>query len=211
MNTLDLFAPAADPTDNLLPADGIVNDYGQLFSTVEADALFAALLSEIPWRHDEAVIYGKHITTARKVAWYGDHAFSYTYSGITRTALPWNHTLLTIKARVEHALAPVSPTLFNSCLLNLYADGNEGMSWHSDDEKELGTHTVIASVSFGATRKFAFKHKRSGEKRELLLHHGQLIVMRGSTQRHWLHALMKSTRIQQPRVNLTFRTIRGPG
>ncbi|WP_373779548.1 alpha-ketoglutarate-dependent dioxygenase AlkB, partial [Neisseria dentiae] len=97
--------------------------------------------------------------------------------------------------------------VFNSCLLNLYSDGLEGMAWHSDDEKELGRNTVIASVSFGATRKFAFKHKRTGEKRELMLSHGQLIVMRGETQSHWLHAVMKSAKIREPRVNLTFRTI----
>ena len=100
---------------------------------------------------------------------------------------------------------------FNSCLLNRYEDGNQGMAWHSDDEAELGPETVIASVSFGATRKFAFRHRRTRRKFEMLLHHGQLIVMSGQTQAHWQHALMKSTRVTQPRVNLTFRTIRARG
>ncbi|MDO5289929.1 MAG: alpha-ketoglutarate-dependent dioxygenase AlkB [Pseudomonadota bacterium] len=208
MTTLDLFATAPEPAANLLPFDGIVNDHGLLFGADEADALLAALLAQVPWRHDEAVICGQHITTARQVAWVGDAGLDYTYSGITRSALPWNATLLAIKQRVEAALAAVSPTQFNSCLLNLYADGSQGMAWHSDDEKELGPNAVIASVSFGATRKFAFKHKRTGAKRELMLAHGQLIVMRGATQTHWLHSIMKTARVHQPRVNLTFRTLR---
>ncbi|MBF0803624.1 MULTISPECIES: alpha-ketoglutarate-dependent dioxygenase AlkB [unclassified Neisseria] len=204
---LDLFDTPPQPQANLLPYDGMVNDYGVIFAAPRADALLDALLRDIPWRYDEAVVFGRRITTARKVAWYGDGAFAYTYSGITRTALPWSGVLPEIKCMVEARLAAVSPTVFNSCLLNLYSDGLEGMAWHSDDEKELGRNTVIASVSFGATRKFAFKHKRTGEKRELMLEHGQLIVMRGETQSHWLHAVMRSTKIREPRINLTFRTI----
>ena len=148
----------------------------------------------IAWRHDEAVIYGKHITTARQVAWYGEQNFAYTYSGATRTAQPWDSVLADIKQQVEQQLAAVSPTRFNSCLLNRYADGSQGMAWHSDDEACLGKDTVIASVSFGA-------------KREFMLQHGQLIVMRGSTQSHWRHAVMKSSKIHTPRINLTFRTM----
>lgn len=205
--TLDLFAPDANPAINLLPCDGVLNDYGLLFAADEADAHLAGLLAEIPWQHDTAVMYGKHITTARKVAWYGDAAFAYHYSGTRRVALPWTARLLAIKARVEAALAPISPTVFNSCLLNLYADGTQGMAWHSDDEKELGPETVIASLSLGAARRFACKHRSLDEKHELLLHHGQLIVMRGAMQRHWLHSVPKSARVHAPRVNLTFRTI----
>ncbi|MDO4775968.1 MAG: alpha-ketoglutarate-dependent dioxygenase AlkB [Cardiobacteriaceae bacterium] len=208
MHTPDLFAANPDPAANLLPFDGIVNDYGTLFSADEADALLAGLLANIPWRHDEALIYGKRIITARQVAWYGDATFDYTYSGVTRRALPWNDILLAIREKVENAIAAISPTRFNSCLLNLYRDGSQGMAWHSDDEKELGENTIIASVSFGATRKFAFRHRQSGEKRELMLAHGQLIVMRGATQSHWQHAIMKSARIHAPRVSLTFRTIK---
>ncbi len=141
---LDLFDTPPQPEANLLPYDGIVNDYGVIFAAHRADALLDALLRDILWRHDEAVIYGRRITTARKVAWYGDGAFSYTYSGITRTALPWSGVLPEIKRTVEAQLAAVSPTVFNSCLLNLYSDGLEGMAWHSDDEKELGRNTVIA-------------------------------------------------------------------
>lgn len=203
-----LFAAQHNPADNLLPFDGIVNDHGAVFAPDEADGHLHHLLDEIAWRHDEVVIHGKRITTARQVAWYGDAAFDYTYSGTTRTALPWTDKLLAIKTRVEAQLAVhTAPTHFNSCLLNLYADGTQGMAWHSDDEASLGPNTVIASLSFGATRKFALRHKRTGDKREMLLTHGQLIVMRGTTQTHWQHAIMKSTRIHAPRVSLTFRTI----
>ncbi|VEJ20312.1 alpha-ketoglutarate-dependent dioxygenase AlkB family protein [Neisseria animaloris] len=207
--TTDLFSLLPQQENNLLPYDGIVNDYGIVFPAETADRYFAVLMRETPWRHDEAVLYGKHITTARQTAWYGDEPFAYTYSGITRRALPWTAALAAVKQVVESRLARYNPTLFNSCLLNLYSDGLEGMSWHSDDEPELGRQPVIASVSFGVPRKFAFKHKRTKEKREMMLQHGQLIVMRGDTQNHWLHAVMKSTRISGPRISLTFRTIVG--
>lgn len=195
------------PADNLLPYDGIVNDLGVILQSHEADELLNELLHCIPWQHDEVVMYGKRITTTRRMAWYGDKDFSYTYSGIRRTARPWHPALLTVRQTIERRLADLSPTAFNCCLLNLYSDGLEGMSWHSDDEKELGNPTTIASLSLGAARKFAFKHKQTKEKREIMLHHGQLIVMRGETQQHWQHALMKSTKITEPRINLTFRTL----
>ena len=207
--TADLFGYTPDPQANLLPADGIVNDYGVIFSLAEADACLKTLLHDIPWQHDEALIYGKHITTARQVAWYGDAGFAYRYSGVTRRALAWTPFLLHLKHAVEQPLQAVSPTVFNSCLLNRYRNGQEGMAWHSDDEAELGRNTVIASLSFGATRKFALRHRHSQQKRELMLQHGQLIVMRGETQCHWQHAIMKSSRIEEERVNLTFRTFRG--
>lgn len=207
--TPDLFPAMPDPYENILPYDGIVNDYGVCFAAREADAYFAALEAETAWRHDEVRLYGKRIITARQVAWYGDSRFSYTYSGVTRKALPWYPVLREIKAAVEAAIAAVSPTAFNSCLLNRYADGSQGMAWHSDDERELGAEAVIASLSLGATRKFAFKHKETQEKREMPLRHGQLIVMRGATQSHWRHAVMKSAKIRAPRISLTFRTIAG--
>lgn len=207
MNQCDLFQnPLHSPEHNLLPYDGIANDFGVILKFQEADELFTELLHNIPWQHDEMMICGKHVTTARRIAWYGDSSFSYTYSGIARTARPWLPALLAVKRTVEQHLADISPTVFNSCLLNLYSDGLEGMSWHSDDEKELGSRTTIASLSLGAVRKFAFKHKQTKEKREIMLHHGQLIVMRGETQQHWQHAVMKSTKITEPRINLTFRT-----
>lgn len=198
---MDLFNTATE--QNILPYDGEVIYYGHVVSEDKAKQYYNALLQEIPWQHDEALIYGKRIITKRKVAWYGDDSYNYTYSKTTKTALPWTKTLLELKELVENNC----DTKFNSCLLNLYHDGDEGMAWHSDDEKALGKNTVIGSLSFGAVRKFSFKHKQTGEKRELILDNGSLLVMKGTTQTHWLHRLPKSTKIKHPRINLTFRTI----
>jgi len=189
--------------ENLLPQDGIVNYYGKIFSEKEADFYLEKLLSTIEWKNDEAIIYGKHIITKRKAAWYGDSNYSYTYSNTTKHALPWTAELMVLKERVEE----LTKAKFNSCLLNLYHDGNEGMAWHSDDEKSLGKNTTIASLSFGAERKFSLKHKVTKETISLLLESGSLLVMKGSTQTYWQHSLPKTTKVKTPRVNLTFRTI----
>jgi alkylated DNA repair dioxygenase AlkB len=200
---MELFDFPADPSVNLLPGDGIVHYYGKLMSSEEAAAMAEALLNRIEWRNDEAVIYGKRIITKRKVAWYGEEPFSYTYSNTTKTALPWTSELQTLKNLAEK----YSGETYNSCLLNLYHDGSEGMAWHSDGEKDLRKNGAIASLSFGAERKFCFKHKQSGEKIDVFLEAGSLLVMKGETQTHWLHRLPPSTKIHQPRINLTFRTI----
>ena len=191
------------PIANLLPEDGIVNYYGRVVPADQAANYLKQLLDTISWKHDEAVIFGRHITTKRKAAWYGDREFAYTYSGTTKTALPWTGILWELKVLTEQ----VTGSTFNSCLLNLYHTGNEGMAWHSDDEKALAAYGTIASLSFGAARRFALKHKRSGHKISLILESGSLLVMKGETQSHWLHSLPKSARITEPRVNLTFRTI----
>lgn len=198
---MDLFNTAIAP--NLLPYDGIVNYYGQIMSIKTAQDYMANLLNHIAWKNDEAIIYGKHIITKRKVAWYADANFSYTYSNITKEALPWTAELLALKTMTEE----ITKKTFNSCLLNLYHTGDEGMAWHSDDEKSLGKDTAIASLSFGAERKFAFKHKKTKEKVELVLQNGSLLLMHGSTQTNWLHKLPPTKKVILPRVNLTFRTI----
>ncbi|MFT4019997.1 MAG: alpha-ketoglutarate-dependent dioxygenase AlkB [Acinetobacter sp.] len=188
---------------NLLPYDGTVLYFGQILPPQHATLYFNELLSSIAWKHDEAIIYGKHITTKRKVAWYGDHPFSYTYSKTTKHALAWNPVLLELKKIVEGH----SHETFNSCLLNLYHDGDEGMAWHSDGETDLRKNGAIASLSFGAERKFAFKHKTTKEKIELFLAHGSLLLMKDTTQTYWLHCLPPSKRITSMRINLTFRQI----
>ncbi len=188
---------------NLLPYDGEVIYYGHVLSESEAKNYYDTLLNGIPWQHDEAVIYGKRIITKRKVAWYGSDAYEYTYSRTTKTALPWTKALLELKEVTENTCG----TTFNSCLLNLYHDGDEGMAWHSDDEKSLGKNTAIGSLSLGAVRKFSFKHKASGEKIDTILDNGSLLVMQGTTQANWMHRLPKSAKIKHPRINLTFRTI----
>ena len=193
---------------NLLPFDGRADYYGQVMAAEEAGRYMERLMSEIEWRNDEAVIFGRHIVTKRKVAWYGDNTYTYTYSNITRQALPWTADLLALKELAGR----LTGARYNSCLLNLYHDGNEGMAWHSDDEKELEPDGAIASLSFGAERRFLFRHRQSKEKLEVLLAAGSLLVMRGTTQTHWLHSLPKMKKVRTPRVNLTFRTmLRAPG
>jgi len=192
-----------NPISNLLPNDGIVEYHGKILKEGEIQFYLNKLLNEIEWKNDEAIIYGKHIITKRKVAWYGDDTYSYTYSNTTKQALPWTKELLELKQLTEK----ITGDTFNSCLLNLYHTGEEGMAWHSDDEKSLGKNTTIASLSFGVERKFSLKHKLTKETRSVLLENGSLLVMKGTTQTNWLHSLPKMKRITQPRINLTFRTI----
>lgn len=191
------------PPTNILSRDGMTEYYGKIISEADANTYFDKLMETIAWRNDEAVIFGKHFITKRKVAWYGDRDFSYTYSNTTKEALPWTKELLELKALVEK----ITGTKFNSCLLNLYHDGNEGMAWHSDDEKSLGKNTSIASLSFGAERKFSMKHRESKETVSVQLENGSLLVMKDETQSYWLHSLPKSKKVTKPRVNLTFRTM----
>jgi alkylated DNA repair dioxygenase AlkB len=200
---MDLFDNEIEGLKNLLSKDGIVNYYGKLFTNQEANHYFDSLLNTIEWKNDQAIIYGKLIITKRKVAWYGDSDFEYTYSNNTKRALPWSKELLELKTIVEEKTGEK----FNSCLLNLYHSGDEGMAWHSDAEKDLKKNGAIGSLSFGAQRKFAFKHKETKETVSLILEHGSLLVMKGTTQTHWLHRLPPTKLIIKPRVNLTFRTI----
>jgi len=198
---MELFQP--DPTVNLLPCDGVVNYHGRILGEEQAQNYYERLRSKVPWQHDEVVLFGKHIITARKVAWYGDAGLSYSYSGTTKEALPWTPGLRELKAIAEAR----SGVVFNSCLLNLYHDGSEGMGWHSDDEKSLARNGCIASMSFGAGRKFSFRHKRTKETVSVMLESGSLLLMAGETQTHWHHQLPKSAKVNAPRINLTFRTM----
>lgn len=200
---MDLFGFEPNFAQNILPVDGIVNYYGKVFTQQEANTYFDYLLQNIAWKNDEAVIFGKHIITKRKVAWYGDFNFEYTYSNTTKSALPWTKELMELKKICEEKTGES----YNSCLLNLYHNGEEGMAWHSDGEKDLKKNGAIASLSFGAERKFAFKHKQNKQTIALSLAHGGLLVMKGTTQTHWLHRLPPTKMVAQPRINLTFRTI----
>ena len=200
---MDLFNQLPDPQKNWLPYDGTVNYYGKVLTQKRADFYLNSLLDTIEWKNDEAVLFGKKIITKRKVAWYGEKPFEYTYSNTTKHALPWTDELVELKNMVEKETGET----FNSCLLNLYHDGSEGMAWHSDGETDLKKDGAIASLSFGAERKFAFKHKQSKEKTDLFLEHGSLLIMKGVTQTFWLHRLPPTKKATTPRVNLTFRTI----
>lgn len=200
---MKLFEDITDKAKNWLTKGGTVNYYGKLLTKVQADFYQNILLDTIDWRNDEAIIFGKKIVTKRKVAWYGEKPFEYTYSNTTKYALPWTNELLDLKVFIEKETGET----FNSCLLNLYHTGEEGMAWHSDGETDLKKDGAIASLSFGAERKFSFKHKQTKEKVELILEHGSLLVMKDTTQTHWLHRLPPTKKVTTPRINLTFRTI----
>ena len=189
--------------ENLLPLDGNVRYYGRIINQKEAANYYDRLYSSIEWRNDEVKIFGNHFITNRKVAWYGDLNYEYTYSNATKMALPWTPELRELKNLTEKSTGEK----FNSCLLNLYHSGEEGMGWHSDDEKSLRNDSAIASLSFGAERKFSFRHKKSRQTLSIILETGSLLLMKGPTQTHWLHALPKSKKILLPRINLTFRSI----
>ncbi len=198
---MDLFSD--NQISNLLPYDGTVLYYGCVMPQADANQYFNELYNNIEWRHDEAVVFGKHIITNRKVAWYGNKEYDYTYSNTTKKALPWTTELLKLKKLVEEK----TEATYNSCLLNLYNTGEEAMAWHSDSEKMLQKNGTIASLTLGAERKFAFKHKITNDTTSILLAHGSLMVMKDETQTHWLHRLPPSVHIKRPRINLTFRTI----
>ena len=198
---MDLFN--TDLQKNILPFDGEVYYYGPILSISKAQEYYNYLFNNIQWENDKAVIFGKTITTKRKVAWYATNPFSYTYSKITKTALPWTKELLELKKLIEEKTGET----FNSCLLNLYHSGEEGMAWHSDGEKDLKENGAIGSLSFGAERKFSFKHKESKQKIDINLDRGSLLVMTGATQKNWLHRLPPTKKVSTPRINLTFRTI----
>lgn len=188
---------------NLLPKDGTVNYFGKVINEKSANNYFDLLMKTVEWKNDEAIIFGRHLIVKRKAAWYGDKQYSYTYSKTTKSALSWTKELLILKRIVEgnaHAT-------FNSCLLNLYHSGDEGMAWHSDDEKALQKNGVIGSLSFGAERKFSFKHKKTKETVSLILENGSLLIMKDETQTNWLHRLPPTKKINAARINLTFRTV----
>ena len=198
-------APLQPGIETLALPDAEIILYEGFFSAAESESLFAELLATTRWEQGHLKIYGKEIAEPRLTAWYGDAGKSYTYSGITRQPLPWTPALLQIKERVE----AVAQTTFNSVLLNRYRDGHDSIGWHQDKEPELGQNPVIASVSFGATRRFQLRHKRRKDvpRVDLALTHGSLLIMRGPTQHCWVHQLPKTAQPVGERINLTFRVI----
>jgi alkylated DNA repair dioxygenase AlkB len=198
---MDLFS--SEKIKNILPFDGITSYYGAVLDEKQCDFYYNILMKTIQFKNDEAIIFGKKIITKRKVAWYGSAAFSYTYSKITKTATIFTKELLALKAIVEKE----SGETYNSCLLNLYHSGEEGMGYHSDGEKMLKKNGAIASLSLGAARKFSFKHKENKQRIDVLLENGSLLVMKEATQTNWLHRLPPTKKVNTPRINLTFRTV----
>ena len=186
--------------------------YRDFLEPVEATSLFAELQGpgSIAWRQEQIRLYGRTVAVPRLTAWYGEPGAAYSYSGLAMQPEPWSRVLLELRNRV----ADLAGAHFNSVLLNLYRDGADSVSWHSDDEPELGRDPVIASVSLGATRRFELRH-RARRAREipvarLALTAGSLLVMGGETQHHWQHRIPKTRKPCGPRINLTFREVKLP-
>ncbi len=189
----------------VINTDGDAILYPFFFSIKESNRLFSDLYSSVKWRQDTIQFFGKKMPLPRLTAWYGDEGKSYTYSGIEQHPEAWNPVLKSIKSKIEE----ISEVTFNSVLINLYRDGKDSVSWHSDDEPELGENPIIASVSFGASRRFSLKHKISKDhKIDIDLPNGSLLLMKGQMQHFWQHQIAKTSKSVAPRINLTFRVIK---
>jgi alkylated DNA repair dioxygenase AlkB len=187
--------------ENILPKEGVATYVPRFYDLEESNNLFYRLQTEILWKNDEVLIFGKRIVMNRETAWYANTPLEYTYSKVTRKAFLFNDILLKIKKDLEL----FSGEKFNSCLLNFYHNGEDSMGWHSDDEKTIEENSCIASFSFGAERLFHFKHKKEKLKSSIILENGSLLLMKGEIQKFWLHSLPKSKKTDKPRINLTFR------
>lgn len=187
----------------ILATDGRSEYFNHFYDADTSGHLFKKLLSSLNWESDRIQMFGKLVTTSRKVAWVGDPDCSYTYSGVQKQPQNWTKELVQIQQKLEQATGH----LYNSCLLNLYHNGDEGMGWHSDNEKELDDATPIASLSFGARRKFAFRHKQDRTTTSVFLENGSLLMMYPPIQEYWHHSLLKTKAASEPRINLTFRKI----
>jgi len=181
--------------------DGELALLAQLPLPISNAEVFARLRDETAWRHDSVVVYGKRHLQPRLTAWYGEA--SYTYSGLRLAPMPMTPLLEQLRAAVE----AVTSHRYNSVLLNYYRDGADSMGMHSDDEPELGPAPVIASLSYGATRSFILRHRRSKQTLKLALGDGNLLLMAGAMQGNWLHGINKTTKQTGPRINLTFRYV----
>ncbi len=193
------------PSENILPIDGEAFLFTDIFSADECELFFSTLMSEVCWRHEPIIIFGKKIMQPRLTAWVGDPEKSYKYSGITMQPQAWSPAILKIKQRIE----PVAGVTFTSALLNLYRNENDSMGWHQDNEKELGKDPVIGSVSLGESRQFHFRHaKDKSMKQSITLLDGSFLLMQGQTQHFWYHAIPKTKKPKKPRINITFRTLK---
>lgn len=204
MNQLNIFDLNSDEGRVTKIENGEYIYFPSFFSKTESDEYFLNLKNKIAWKQESMNIYGKKVNFPRLTAWYGNNDKPYSFSGITLNPLPWTDALKSIKAKIE----PVAGVNFNSVLLNLYRNGNDSISWHTDAEKELGINPVIASVNFGATRTFQLRHIQSKEKIEMELVHGSLLIMQGELQHFWQHQVPKTTKKVSERINLTFRVIK---
>ena len=188
---------------NLVPFDGEIYLIKQFYQLPESDQLFAALETGLAWQEETIFIFGKWAKVPRLMCWYGNPDAYYQYSGVNHQPRLWNSELQSVRAKVEQQCQYA----FNSVLANLYRDGKDSMGRHADDEKELGPNPVIASLSLGDERLFKLHHKKRKETLDINLGHGDLLVMAGTLQHHWMHSVPKSRELKTPRINLTFRKI----
>ena len=204
MSQLDMFSKEPSSEQPTKIKDGEYIYISNFYDKEKADKYLKRLIADIKWKQESMKMYGKEIPFPRLTAWYGDNDKPYSFSGITLKPNPWSPGLSKIKTDIEH----IAGVRFNSVLLNRYRNGNDSISWHTDAEKELGKNPVIASVNFGAERKFQLKHRETNEKIEILLQHGSLLVMQGELQHFWKHQIPKSKKVKEERINLTFRVIK---
>lgn len=184
--------------------NGVLQYFPAFFGQVESDDFFKKLRTDVEWKQESMNMYGRQVNFPRLTAWYGDLDKPYSFSGIKLNPILWSNTLLSIKGKIEEK----ANTHFNSVLLNLYRNGNDSISWHTDAEKELGLNPIIGSVNFGATRTFQLRHIKTKEKIEIELTHGSLLIMEGELQHFWQHQVPKTKHTVGERINLTFRVIK---
>lgn len=189
----------------LIDSDGSAVLHPGVWTPTETDRLMACLLREVPWEQQRVKVYGREVDQPRLVAWFGDIDASYTYSGLTLLPHPWTDLLKEIRRRCEH----VAGTTFDSVLANLYRDGNDMVSWHADDEPELGPAPTIVSASFGTPRRFDLRHRVTGDTVKTELPAGSVLVMADGCQQHWVHQVPRTKKVLTPRINLTFRRFGG--
>lgn len=200
---IDLFSEIFNNNEPIIIKNGSYIYIPNFFSKIDADFFLNDFIKNIIWEQQSMNIYGKIVQFPRLTTWYGDTDKSYSFSGITLQPHDWNESLLKIKKAIE----PLSGVQFNSVLLNRYRDGNDSISWHTDAEKELGKNPIIASVNFGEERVFQLKHIDTGERIDIILKHGSLLIMMGELQHFWKHQVPKSKKPMKERINLTFRVI----
>ena len=188
---------------NRLPFDGELYLVEGFYQTDDALQLFADLLKRLAWQEENIFVYGRWVKVPRLMCWYGDEGASYQYSGVNHQPLPWTDSLLSAKHKIE---AEYNGS-FNSVMANLYRNGSDSMGCHADDEEELGNNPLIASLSLGEQRLLKFRHQKSKEILDVILNHGDLLLMAGDIQHHWKHELPKTKKQKAERINLTFRKI----
>ncbi|HET6557825.1 MAG TPA: alpha-ketoglutarate-dependent dioxygenase AlkB [Prolixibacteraceae bacterium] len=203
-NLFDPPLPAQDAAEPVVLQNGEYIHIPHFFNAEESDHFFRVLREKVDWKQESMNMYGRRLPFPRLIAWYGDDKKPFSFSGVTLDPVPWLPELLEMKKRLE----PVARIEFNRVLLNLYRDGRDSVGWHTDAEPGLGKNPVIASVSFGATRKFQLRHMQTKEKVELELTHGSLLIMRGEMQHFWQHQVPKTAKTVGERINLTFRVMK---